>query len=669
MGLCVIPLKPREKTPAIEWKPYQVERPSSEALTSWFGNGANHNAGIPLGKVSGVVVVESDSDEAEEWCAANLPATPMMTRSKRGVHRYYRRPDRDDIPAFYTIGKSLKIEIKRDGQYVVGPGSLHPSGHVYSEIAPWPSSTSALPELPLTGLKRQQPKTTKDRNNTLFAAALDYAKLGSSEDEVVAFAKTFNADNFVPPLPEHEVESTARSAARYAPSQGERKLTDVGNGELFAAHHKHDVRYNHVSEQFLLLDEQIGIWKPDTTEQVRGYATAVVRAELRTATEIPDSGDRKAAIKWYGTTSESTSGISNMLREGRHLPPIADAGEGWDLPPFLLGTQNGVVDLRTGYLRRGLPEERITLMVTVPYSPEATCPTWERTLAEVFADHPELVPYLQRALGYSLTGDCREECFFVTWGAGGNGKGTVMNTISRVLGPYADDVPFSTLEQKERNSIPADLAKLVNKRFVTASESSETTQLNEARIKALTGRDPITARYLHKNFFTFQPVAKFWLATNQKPVVRDDSDGFWRRVHLIPFTQSFVGKADLHLKDTLLAEAPGILSWVVRGSLLWQREGLNPPTVVTKATEDYRRESDPLSPFIEACCVVRDDLRVQSSILFAEYQRWCDDNQIKPWERFTLTTFGSRMKKRFKSAQERHVYYEGLALRSDREEP
>ena len=149
----------------------------------------------------------------------------------------------------------------------------------------------------------------------------------------------------------------------------------------------------------------------------------------------------------------------------------------------------------------------------------------------------------------------------------------------------------------------------MGKRFVTASESGETRQLNEPRIKALTGRDPITARLLHKNFFTFQPVAKFWLATNTKPVVKDDSDGFWRRVHLIPFTQTFIGRADLTLKDRLRAEAPGS-AWLVRGALAWQREGLNPPAV-RAATDSYRRENEPLQPFFEARCVITEQARVQ----------------------------------------------------------
>src|SRR5262249_1746642 len=168
----------------------------------------------------------------------------------------------------------------------------------------------------------------------------------------------------------------------------------------------------------------------------------------------------------------------------------------------------------------------------------ATCPLFEVTISQIFNSNKRLIDYVHRALGYSLSGDMREECFFVTWGNGRNGKGTLMNTVARILGDYADNLSFSALEQHERTGGAAwpEIAKLPGKRFVTASESSEV-RLNEARIKALTGRDPMTARGLYQAEFTFEPVAKFWLATNKKPRVKDDSDGFWSRVKLIPFTQ------------------------------------------------------------------------------------------------------------------------------------
>jgi putative DNA primase/helicase len=199
---------------------------------------------------------------------------------------------------------------------------------------------------------------------------------------------------------------------------------------------------------------------------------------------------------------------------------------------------------------------------------------------------------------------------------------------------------------------------------VTSSESSDVARLNEARIKALTGRDPITARGLYQSEFTYWPVAKFWLAANHKPKVHDDSEGFWRRVHLIPFTQSFIGRQDNTLKDRLRAEAPGILAWLVRGCLAWQRDGLRAPVEVRQATEDYRRESETLAAFYEAVCIVGADQQVGASELFSAYQAWSGRMGLKPREQLTLKAFGRDIRKRF-NAVEKHnrVTYYGVGLR------
>jgi putative DNA primase/helicase len=307
---------------------------------------------------------------------------------------------------------------------------------------------------------------------------------------------------------------------------------------------------------------------------------------------------------------------------------VADAGDDWDGDPWLVGAPNGVIDLRTGTLRRGRPEDRITMRVRAPFHEDATCPLWDRTVIEVFQGDAELIAYFDRYCGYSLTGDCREESLALCYGDGANGKGTLMNTLAWLFGDYADDLPFSAFELSGRGGIPNDIAKLVGKRFVTASETAECVRMNEARVKALTGRDPITARFLHQEFFTFQPVAKFWLATNHKPEVKDDSEGFWRRLHLIPFTASFIGREDRTLKDRLRGELPGILARVVRGCMEWQRGGgLNPPDCVKAATADYRDSSSPLARFLEECCVVQDSARATFGQLFKSYVQWCGDTK------------------------------------------
>jgi putative DNA primase/helicase len=215
----------------------------------------------------------------------------------------------------------------------------------------------------------------------------------------------------------------------------------------------------------------------------------------------------------------------------------------------------------------------------------------------------------------------------------------------------------------DRAGIPNDIAKLAGKRFVTASESGEV-RLNEARVKALTGRDPVTARFMRAEFFTFVPVAKFWLATNAKPIVHDPSLGFWRRLHLVPFTQSFAGREDKTLKDRLRAEAPGILAWAVRGAIAWQRDGLRPPRAVTAATEGYREESDQLARFIEARMETGDGHRVQARAALDAYRSWCESRRERP--ALNQKTFHAEMRKRFTAddSNQRATFYVGVGLRA-----
>jgi P4 family phage/plasmid primase-like protien len=254
-------------------------------------------------------------------------------------------------------------------------------------------------------------------------------------------------------------------------------------------------------------------------------------------------------------------------------------------------------------------------------------------------------------LGYSITGDCREECCFFAYGEGANGKGTIMNTVGWLLGDYRDDMPYATLEKNIYSSqgIPNDIAKLAGKRYVTCAEVQEFS-INESRLKALTGRDPMTARFLNQEFFTFEPVCKIWIATNNKPRITGQDDGIWRRIHLIPFTNKFEGvNKDDTIKDRLRLEGPGILNWLVRGTQLWIDQGLNPPACVKAATEEYRLESDLLTPFVEQRCVIAPSARVQASHAWNEYQNF---SQMQD-DRMSDKAFHKAMKKRFQPASAR----------------
>ncbi len=453
------------------------------------------------------------------------------------------------------------------------------------------------------------------------------------------------------------------------------RATEAGDAEYFVDLHADILRYDHRQGRWLIVDEETGIWMPDKTEHVVMLAIGAMRQRQQAAFEGDhESHDAKMSAVDWTMKGESRSRLMNMLTLASSIPPVSDDGEHWDEDPWLLGCLTGVIDLRTGAHRKAEPEEHITLQARVAYDPAATAPLWESTLAGIFGPNEHLteedgkacIGFLQRAMGYSITGDCREECCFFAWGDGANGKGTIMNTIGWLLQDYTDDMPMATLEKSifKSQAIPNDVAKLVGKRMVTCAEVNEFS-INESRLKALTGRDPMTARFLNKEFFTFYPVSKIWIATNNKPRITGTDDGIWRRIHLIPFTNTFDGpKKDLNLKDRLKEELPGILNWLVKGSMDWLAQGLNPPNVVKVATEEYRHESDPLTPFFDQRCVIVPGAKVQGQHIWNEYNSWCDE--AEPEVRFSDKTFFKTLKKRFQTQAGRQTFYLGIGLREAR---
>jgi putative DNA primase/helicase len=446
-------------------------------------------------------------------------------------------------------------------------------------------------------------------------------------------------------------------------STPEDRLTEAGAAERFARLHGADVRFDHRRSRWLLWEGHR--WVPDADAAVIRLAIDFARAWQQEAITIPDLGYREAAIK-LALRLERRDGLGNMLTLARALKPIANAGDEWDADIWLLGVPNGVIDLSTGERRSGHRNDHITMNTAVAYEPAATCPRWTQFIHEVFDSHQPLIDFVHRAIGYSLTGITSEQVLFLLYGTGANGKGTFTNTLKHVLGDYAWNMPFATIEMRDRASIPNDLAALVNRRFVTASETNDGARLNEARVKTLTGCDPVTARFLHGEFFTFEPRAKFWLSVNHKPIVRDDSFGFWRRLRLIPFSQRFDVNAGL--ASELRAEAAGILTWCVQAARSWNDHGLNPPAVVVNATREYERDSDPLAAFLEEACELDPVAEVTASDLYNHYSRWADQHGLSDRDgRLKMTGFGIKVSERFQKDRQAgtgRVLYRGIARRS-----
>lgn len=441
--------------------------------------------------------------------------------------------------------------------------------------------------------------------------------------------------------------------------------TDAGNAEYFTSQHGAILRFDHQRGRWLEWDRHS--WRHDSDGQITRLALKSVRDRYLNAVNIEDSDARKVTAKW-AIGSEQRARIEAAIALAKNMKPIADSGESWDTDPWLFCVNNGVVDLRTGELRPGKQEDRITMRSPADYNPDAKTPRWMAFLNEIFDTNQELIYWLQKYCGYCLTGDTREQVIPIGYGSGANGKTRLLSALRHVLGKYAYDAPFSTFELSTRSNIPNDLAALVGRRFVTSSETNEGTRLNEARIKSLTGQDTVTARFLHAEFFTFQPVAKFFLAVNHRPRVYDDSYGFWRRVRLIPFTRQFKGQADdKELLGKLIAETDGILAWLIEGCLLWQKEGLEPiPESIVAATQEYEADSDPLSDFILDDCVITPQGYVQSNRLYKDYLEWCENQGMREKEKMTSTAFGRRMGQKFKKMhKESGAVYVNLALKAD----
>ncbi|NOS82769.1 MAG: hypothetical protein HOP32_14425 [Nitrospira sp.] len=420
------------------------------------------------------------------------------------------------------------------------------------------------------------------------------------------------------------------------------RLTDVGNGELFARQHKETVRYCYGLKHWFVWDEQR--WKPDDGGRVMALAKQTARGFDALVSQEPDEATRKLLRKW-ATESERRHRLEAALFLAQSEPGIAIEATHLDADPLLLNVQNGTVDLRTGELRPAQREDFITKMVPVHYQPEAVCPEFERLLDRLFEHVPAVREYLQRIFGYSLTGLTSEQCFFLLYGTGSNGKSTILRAILDLLGDYATTTRPETFLTKRGDGIPNDVAALAGARFVVSLESEQGKRLAEGLVKGVTGGDKLSARFLHKEFFTFAPQLKFFIGTNHKPLIRGTDHAIWRRVRCIPFLVAIPDhEQDKHLSEKLRAEYSGILTWLVQGCLAWQRDGLGPPLEVLAATAAYRLEQDVLGAFLRDRCVLEPTATSTKKDLYDDYTVWCEESGER--HRLTMREFGKALRER-----------------------
>jgi putative DNA primase/helicase len=404
--------------------------------------------------------------------------------------------------------------------------------------------------------------------------------------------------------------------------------TDLGNAQMFADLFTNQVVYDHQSKCWMHWD---GFhWRVDDLEEVYALAAGIAHRRQKAALLISDPDKRKQEMRW-GFQSEAANRLEAIVRLARKQPGIANTGKGWDADPLLLGCRNGVLDLKKGKLIKAEPHMGITKQVPIKYDPDAQCPTWIKTLNSYWPGDGEMVDFIHRAVGYSLTGLITEQCLFCLFGSGKNGKSTFLAVLEELMGDYADVMPFSALEFQSRTQISNDVAALRGKRLLISSETQEDVRLNEGRIKALTGDKKMRARFLYTENLSFVQTGKYWLGFNHKPQIRDETDGIWRRIMMILMGQQFgLGSRIKGLEDYLIEkELPGILQWAVEGCLAWLALGLEPTDSIRNETDKYRGEANPVQEFFDERVEKKAGITVTKAEFHLAYLEYCKDTGEK----------------------------------------
>jgi len=351
-------------------------------------------------------------------------------------------------------------------------------------------------------------------------------------------------------------------------------------------------------------------WQADETLLVHH----LIRSICREAALKADSHRLAAKL----AASNTVSGVERLARTDRCHASTSDE---WDADLFALNTPGGVVNLATGGLKPHARADRMTKLATA--TPRGHAPRWLAFLTDVTGGDAELQAYLQRVVGYSLTGATSAHALFFLYGTGANGKSVFANVVTTILGDYAASAPMDTFMETRGDRHPTDLAGLRGARFVAAVETEQGRRWNESKVKALTGGDKISARFMRQDFFEYVPQFKLVIAGNHKPSIRNVDEAMKRRLHLIPFTVTIPPeKRDSRLTETLLAERDGILAWAVEGGLVWQRQGLQPPACVVAATEEYFDEEDAVGDFLEEEAERHPQSRVAVAEVFQRWQEW-----------------------------------------------
>jgi putative DNA primase/helicase len=447
------------------------------------------------------------------------------------------------------------------------------------------------------------------------------------------------------------------------------RYSDYGNAEVFEAIYGDRYKFDKKRRDGWMYWDGVA-WREDERGRIEQDMLFMIRQRGQAAFTISDDAQKDDAAKW-AIRSESGKGYREALMRVQTMPSIVSVTNDYDANPFLITVNGATINLKTGEQYVPRKEDMITKVANVRFDPEAECPLWLSFLNDVFEGDKEVIRYVQKCIGMSLSGDISEQAFFICFGQGANGKSTFLNTIRKVLGDYASTTSFGTFDADSRNEYGNDVAALKGRRVVVAIEAEQSKRLAEARIKTITGGDLVSCRFLYGEFFEYLPTYKVWLAVNHKPSVRGADHGIWRRLHYIPFNVRFGGEGnkprDNQLESKLDRERAGIFNWMLEGFNMWQSDGhIKKPASILAATEEFQNENDSVARFIAECCERNDNATMEAGEAYTLFRAWLSEQGEAARFIPNMTFWGHRMSEKGlqkgKNSRGR-IIYKGIGLR------
>lgn len=620
-------------------------------IKQWWRKWPDANIGIACDSEHGPIVIDLDEPKAHEVSGfkflkkLELPREGLVTRSavsREGRLHLYFAPMRDGtqlkrmIRPLSQYDRKVAIDILADGGYVVAPPSIHPdTGEPYRwesrvDMAPFPKRLFRF--LKKGSIKKIAPPLPEiiregERDQLLTSLAGSMRRRGASPRAILEALRIENAARVRPPLDDDQLQKIARSIGSKDPAQEDENLTDLGNVRRFVAQHHERLRSilsKRSNPWFVWTGTH---WEPDRTGEAMRLAKQTVRSIHQEAERIQDE-EKRAAIEGHAFKSEGAERIRAIVDLAKTEPEISIREDQLDRDRWLFNVENGTVDLQTGRLLKHKKTDYITKISHVEFARHASAPRWQMFLEDIFAGDKALIGFIQRAIGYTLTGDTREHALFFCYGQGRNGKSTFLEVIRGLLADYSIQADFSTFQSTRNDGPRHDLARMRGARIVTAIEARGDRSFDETVLKQMTGGDTVTARNLYESSFEFRPQFKLWLAANHLPLVREQTEAFWSRILMIPFTVVIPPhKRKKNLGAQLVKELSGILNWALEGCEEWRRNGLMAPDTVRKAIDEYKEEYDVLGEYFMARCTANKKEWTTRSALYQSFSDWWQETR------------------------------------------